>query len=47
LLILGATQGTEITLEADGDDAHEAIEALAALVTGGFVEDQNPAHENN
>jgi len=44
LLILGATQGTEITLEADGDDAHEAIEALAALVVGGFVEDQNPAH---
>ena len=47
LLILGATKGTEITLEADGDDAHEAIEALAALITGGFVEDPNPAHENN
>jgi phosphotransferase system HPr (HPr) family protein len=44
LLILGATQGTEITLEADGDDALEAIEALAALVVGGFVEDQNPTH---
>ena len=43
LLILGATQGTEITIEADGDDAEEAVNTLAALVAGGFAEEQKPA----
>jgi phosphotransferase system HPr (HPr) family protein len=46
LLILGATQGTEITLVAEGDDAEVAIEALAQLVTGGFVEEPKPAQGN-
>jgi phosphotransferase system HPr (HPr) family protein len=36
LLTLGAAQGTELILEADGDDAQEAIEALAKLVEDGF-----------
>lgn len=47
LLILGATQGTEITLVAEGDDAEAAIEALAALVSGGFVEEPKPAREDH
>jgi phosphotransferase system HPr (HPr) family protein len=42
LLTLGAAQGTELTLEADGDDAQEAVEALARLVEEGFsTEDAN------
>ncbi len=44
LLILGATQGTEIIIEAEGDDAQEAVEALATLVTGGFTEELKPAN---
>lgn len=43
LLILGATQGTEIVIEAEGDDAEQAVETLAALVTGGFAEEHKPA----
>ena len=39
LLTLGAGQGTELVLEADGDDAHEAVEALAQLVEVGFLEE--------
>ncbi len=44
LLILGATQGTEIIIEADGDDAEEAVECLAALVANGFGEVQDSAN---
>jgi phosphotransferase system HPr-like phosphotransfer protein len=47
LLILGETQGTDITLASEGDDAAEAFEALAALITGGFVEEQKPASGNS
>ena len=36
LLTMGATQGTELTLEAEGLDAVEALEALEKLVNGGF-----------
>jgi phosphotransferase system HPr (HPr) family protein len=43
LLILGATQGTEIMIEAEGDDAEEAVNTLANLVAGGFVEEHMPA----
>jgi phosphotransferase system HPr (HPr) family protein len=41
LLTLGATQGTELTLEADGEDAHEAVEALARLVENGFAAEES------
>jgi phosphotransferase system HPr (HPr) family protein len=37
LLTLGAGPGTELVLEARGDDAHEAVEALAQLVEVGFL----------
>jgi phosphotransferase system HPr (HPr) family protein len=36
LLTMGATQGTELTIEASGPDAAEAVEALAKLVESGF-----------
>jgi phosphocarrier protein len=36
LLTLGAAQGTELILEAEGEDAPAAIEALAQLVENGF-----------
>ena len=32
VLALGAGQGTEVTLEAEGDGAEEALDALAALL---------------
>lgn len=38
LMMLAATQGTEVTIEADGADETDAIEALAALFEGGFGE---------
>lgn len=39
LMLLGAGQGSEITIEADGWDAKEAIEAVTALIEAGFNED--------
>lgn len=36
LLTLGAAQGTELILEAEGPDAEEAVAALAKLVESGF-----------
>jgi phosphocarrier protein HPr len=38
LMLLGATPGTEITIEARGEDEAEALNALAELVTGRFGE---------
>lgn len=46
LLTLGATQGTELLVVADGDDASEAVEALGALVDGGFAFDAEQKTEN-
>jgi phosphotransferase system HPr (HPr) family protein len=37
LLTLGAAQGTELTLEADGSDAQEAVDALAEVVEKDFL----------
>lgn len=39
LMMLGAGVGSEITVEADGWDAKEALEAVAGLVEAGFHED--------
>ena len=42
LLTLGAGPGTTLVLEAEGDDAEEAVEALVRLVEHGFAaEDTN------
>lgn len=38
LMMLGAGQGSSIELRAEGWDAKEALEALAALVEAGFNE---------
>lgn len=39
LMMLGAGQGVEVTIEAEGWDAKEALEAVAGLVEAGFHED--------
>ena len=38
VLMLAAAQGTELVIRAEGTDAVEAADALAALVAGGFGE---------
>ena len=38
LMMLAATQGTEVTIEADGADESDAIEAVVALFEDGFGE---------
>ena len=38
LMMLGAGQGSTLELQAEGWDAKEALEALAALVEAGFHE---------
>jgi len=40
LMMLAAGPGTTIMVEATGDQAAEAVEALAALVNGRFTEDE-------
>jgi phosphocarrier protein HPr len=40
LMMLAAGPGTTITVEASGNQAAEAMEALAALVSGRFTEDE-------
>ena len=41
ILTLAATEGTELSLEADGPDAEEALNALAELVEQNFAEDES------
>lgn len=36
ILTLGATQGTEVLIEATGDDAQDAINVLQNLLSSGF-----------
>jgi phosphocarrier protein len=38
VMLLAGTQGTVLTISADGDDAQAAADALVALVAGGFGE---------
>ncbi len=37
VLTLGAQQGTQLTIEANGEDAEHAVEALERLITSGFA----------
>jgi phosphocarrier protein len=39
ILLLSASQGTAIDVTAEGEDEQQAIDALAALVEGGFGEE--------
>jgi phosphotransferase system HPr (HPr) family protein len=43
LMLLGATPGAEITIEAQGEDEAEALHALAELIASGFGEERAPA----
>lgn len=36
IMMLGASQGTQLTIRAEGPDEEEAIEALSKLVEDGF-----------
>jgi phosphocarrier protein len=38
LMTLAATQGTELTVEGDGDEAADAVQAIVNLVESGFGE---------
>ena len=39
LMMLGAGKGSQVTIEAEGWDAKEALDAVAGLVEAGFHED--------
>ena len=45
ILTLGVLPGTELILEAEGDDAQQAVEALATLVESHFGHYDNGNHE--
>ncbi len=44
MLMLGASTGTTLQIEATGDDAAEAAEALAQLIENGFEEEDFPGY---
>jgi phosphocarrier protein len=39
VMMLAAAKGSTITLETDGDDESEAIEAIVSLISSGFGEE--------
>jgi len=39
VMMLAAAKGSTVTLETDGDDEAEAIDALASLISSGFGEE--------
>ena len=43
ILTLGASQGSQLLLEATGPDAQQAVAALAELVQSGFPGETQPA----
>ena len=47
VLTLGAAQGTELTLSAQGDDAEAALEALVQLVESDFANDETMSQESS
>jgi phosphocarrier protein HPr len=46
LLTLGAVQGTELTVEARGADAEEALDAIVRLVESEFAADEKIGQES-
>ena len=40
VLTLAAEQGTQLSIEATGHDAEEALEALTGLIESGFAEEE-------
>lgn len=47
VLTLGAAQGTELTIQASGDDAEDALEALTRLVESNFANDETMSQETS
>lgn len=47
ILTLGAAQGTELTLYAQGEDADAALEALVRLVESDFATDETMSQGNS
>ncbi len=47
VLTLGAGQGTEITLQAQGVDAQDAVEALVRLIESEFATDETMSQESS
>ena len=39
MMMLAAEQGSQLTIICDGEDAAQALDALEALIAGGFGED--------
>ena len=39
VMMLAAGQGATVTVEAEGEDAEQAVEAIGELIAGGFGED--------
>ena len=39
IMTLGAAQGSEVSVEATGPDASDAVETLQSLITSGFPEE--------
>ncbi|MCP4709003.1 MAG: HPr family phosphocarrier protein [Planctomycetes bacterium] len=46
LTMLAATKGTQLIIQAEGNDAIEAVEALAKVLKDGSSEDTNQAAES-
>jgi phosphocarrier protein HPr len=44
---LGAFEGDQLLLQAEGDDAEEALDALSALFTTHFGETEDSGNKNN
>jgi len=47
LATLGAEQGVQLTILANGNDANEALDAIEALFVAGFSESGDEAHDTN
>jgi len=40
ILMLAATEGTELSIETEGEDAEAALEALASMISQKFAEEE-------
>ncbi len=47
VLTLGAGQGSEVTLQAQGADAQDAVEALVRLIQNDFATDETMSQESS
>lgn len=47
MMTLGASQGTELIVQAKGPDAHAAIEAITRLVESNFENDETLSRESS